>query len=313
MAGTTPAAQALTVRWPVGDAMLRSHITVFLLALAAATAVFAVLARLRVLTVTRRGNVRWRLSLLVLLFVTLCGYLAFSEDFALETMPERLGGKVHLACIRERIATFPFNNCRDSWWAAGQYLVARTSARLKPASEGGATCGGARSVYRALIDNGFWYLAVHGIKHDSLSRIFVIRDSTMKRSYAREWADGLEEVFWGLDRSTINNFARENASRGELHADDLDSLAVLLPTPAFDSLMAVAARGGSWFDVFYDRYPTARALIELTRPGISASGREALIEINAVQGPLQAQGDIAFLRCEDGQWVVVDSFGTWIS
>jgi hypothetical protein len=85
---------------------------------------------------------------------------------------------------------------------------------------------------------------------------------------------------------------------------------LLLPAVR-DSLFAPGA--GGWPE-FFRRFPGARGFEELSRPVVSADGRQAVIRAAHRCGPRCGEGGVAWLaRSLDGRWRVHRWFRHWMS
>lgn len=121
----------------------------------------------------------------------------------------------------------------------------------------------------------------------------------------REWPQ--------LDRSTWESLAAPRAARGDL--------VVLLPPAVRARVLLLSSadvyrvlgegRDG-WAEV-RRRWPGVEVLLELSRPGLSRSGLQALLYVQHRSGHEYGGGMFMLLTKKRGQWKVVESLDTWIS
>jgi len=241
----------------------------------------------------------------------LLAMIGLSERVASWTMTDRYYARIGYACMRGRIAPFPGDGCNADWIAALRYEVARIRYRSSRRISPGLGCGDEASVYRRAVDGRFWGF---GPPVDSGGADVVLLDSTgttITPSSLWQPADILE-AFWALRSETLTDFQRRNASPILLSAFDLPS-ALIMSQAVWDSLRLQVAQSNDHFKWFYQRYPDAAGLLRLSRPGLSAGGNQALIEVGWTKRALYGGGTLLLLECRDGVWSVADSVGTWAS
>jgi len=67
------------------------------------------------------------------------------------------------------------------------------------------------------------------------------------------------------------------------------------------------------YDRIFDRYPGSVELTQMSMPGVSEDGKQALLYIEGAIGCHAASGDYYLLARENGVWKVVDHFMAWIA
>ena len=67
------------------------------------------------------------------------------------------------------------------------------------------------------------------------------------------------------------------------------------------------------YDRLLERYPGAVEFTQMSMPGVSEDGKQALLYIEGAVACLAASGDYYLLTREDGVWKVVDHFCAWIA
>lgn len=78
-----------------------------------------------------------------------------------------------------------------------------------------------------------------------------------------------------------------------------------------ERIAAVFKKGG--WEEFYRAYPQAAAILEFSRPALSARGNQAVLYAAKSYGNLGGEGWVAVLVLQQGQWKVVSRLGLWVS
>lgn len=126
------------------------------------------------------------------------------------------------------------------------------------------------------------------------------------------WED-LHREWPQLERSTWDSLAALDAARGDL--------GLLLPPSARTGILLLSSAEvdrvlrehlDGWAEV-RRRWPGVEEVLEVTLPGFSRSGRQALLYAERVAGYEDGDGVFVLLAKEGGQWVVVGTLHTWVS
>jgi hypothetical protein len=71
-------------------------------------------------------------------------------------------------------------------------------------------------------------------------------------------------------------------------------------------------RKNGWAE-FHEKYPTTRALVAISLPGINRERDRALLYIGSSCGPVCGGGVLVLLSKTDGKWKVVNTLDVWVS
>lgn len=211
------------------------------------------------------------------------------------------------------------DDCGDRWADFARYAVVMARIRVAQVwNSSGPRCGGPTSVYRALIRNDFWDLAVPTGNHNGPTLVFL--DSTGAeivgyRDTFPGWnPEDLALALPGLRASTIADYFEVNETRTRLAS--LPSMPNLMIFPRriiTDWADTHPSDRNFWEEEFFVRYPANRGLIALSLPGFSTNGRQALVEVGISRGELNGEGHVLLLECRNGRWVHAASWHTWSS
>jgi hypothetical protein len=162
--------------------------------------------------------------------------------------------------------------------------------------------------------------AIHGAAIDSIfagrgARRIVLVDSTM---------DGISRservpAFWrelasatGGDSVMIARFEERNAHPVPVCPSIDAGIDVTRVSDA--ELQSLPGRDAeAYWTAFRAKYPDAIGSVTLSRPGLSADGSRAILEVTHTCGSLCGEGMLILLRRDGERWRVVSKRTTWVS
>ncbi|MEO8193733.1 MAG: hypothetical protein ABI681_07770 [Gemmatimonadales bacterium] len=169
------------------------------------------------------------------------------------------------------------------------------------------------TVYSATLDGLFG----QPMPSDSGRRArFVVRDSTLagglataglKTEYIRRQFGNRAKAFEG----TTESFLARNQSRVALSAT-LFTARGSVETASSRELPPPNDPDGYW-RAYYERFPRARGLIGLSRPGYDKARRHALVYYSMGCGGLCGEGGYVLLERREGKWLVLKRVVTMMS
>jgi len=235
---------------------------------------------------------------------------ATSTRIADVTMTDHYASRVAYACSKVHLLATPYRDCTVNWIEALRYEIRRIRHRLP---NPGPPCGDAQTVYVAAVHTDFWGLGPGKtprgegvVMWDSTQASFVHRKPPMDRA-------DLFESLQGLRDETLTDYYTRNVHAVALGSlDSLPNVAVLSPARA-DSITRLARRGGDLYGFLYSHYPRAAGMVGMSRPGLSADRRQALLELQWTKGPLNGMGTLLLLKCRGKEWTLSDWLQTWVS
>ncbi len=67
------------------------------------------------------------------------------------------------------------------------------------------------------------------------------------------------------------------------------------------------------WDVFYEKYPNSTGVIQISRVGFNSNQTQAILYFGYHRESLDGQGYLIFLTKDEGNWIVREQVGLWIS
>lgn len=235
---------------------------------------------------------------------------ATSSRLADLTMTDHYSTRVAYACSKVHLLASPYRDCTVTWIEALRYEIRRLRRRWP---NPGPPCGDEQTVYVAALRADFWGLGprktgdtVDVVVWDSTQSGFVHRKPPLDRA-------DLFESLQGLRDETLTDFYARNVHPLAMRSlDSLSAVAVLSPART-DSIVQLARGRGGMYGFLYSRYPRAAGMVLMSRPGLSADRRQALLEVQWTKKPLYGSGALLLLACHTGTWGLSDWFQTWVS
>lgn len=142
------------------------------------------------------------------------------------------------------------------------------------------------------------------------TKIILIADSTTSwwDFAGREPGLGIfSDLIRGLPSELVTSFAAANSSPSVIH--DLPNVGVRLEI--YDRSAEELEDVTDPTHPFPAQYPNATGILELTQPGLSSDGEQALLHVVFSCGPRCGGGKLIYLVKEKGCWMVKQAETTW--
>jgi 5'-nucleotidase / UDP-sugar diphosphatase len=140
--------------------------------------------------------------------------------------------------------------------------------------------------------------------HDETARPFTWDDVTDNWAY-------LKENLPDLEKTTYDAFMRRNTAAHRL--EDRFGLRTPVALISEAEIEAIFTAGGDGWARFYGLYPGSQGIMDVSRPGISPDGRQAIVYVGNQSHYLAGAGIMYLLTFADGVWTTVGSVMLWIS
>lgn len=115
-----------------------------------------------------------------------------------------------------------------------------------------------------------------------------------------------------LRQEAISDFESKNKQPCRLTNEfNLKVKVILISKREIEEISENRIRDG--WEVFHQKYPTAGAILTLSRVGFNEDGTQALIYVAYACGGLCGQGQYILLTKREAGWKVEKRLGTWIS
>lgn len=144
----------------------------------------------------------------------------------------------------------------------------------------------------------------------------VIKDETSLDSFRD---DELEEIFRQitlklptLQKATFSDFRDRNRQPHRLDETINLSIKYVLISKEEENELLYRAGGGSWLS-FYKKYPKSQGITTLSGVGFNPERDQALVYVGNRSGPKTGTGYYVLLARENGNWVIKDRYGAWLS
>ena len=144
---------------------------------------------------------------------------------------------------------------------------------------------------------------------------YVIMDTTATSPSGVEDTDSTLDLIVqdmrAVDQQTVDSFRDRNDAAHSIRPDmDLGSAYVLLSQVEMSRIFSQNQDG---WQVFYDRYPDAPGIINLSRVGFNNGLDQALVYVGTMSHWLAGSGYYVLLKKVNGSWLVDQQVMTWIS
>jgi phage pi2 protein 07 len=171
-------------------------------------------------------------------------------------------------------------------------------------------------------------------QHGSETEEYAVYDTLIKQRYVRDQVeqivikdqtsldnfndDELERILQqvtlkliALQKTTFNDFQAKNKEPHRLDESfNLSVNYVLISKAEEDELLYQRADG--WV-AFYKKYPKSQGVMTLSRVGFNPEMNQALVYVGNQSGPKTGAGYYMLLARENGNWVIKDRYGAWLS
>jgi hypothetical protein len=190
--------------------------------------------------------------------------------------------------------------------ALAHYVKPPASRDAKPATSGDVPDGEEYAVYAALLKEMF-------VRKET--KQLVVKKHTLVDDLS-VGDPALTAKFATLSQRTVDDFKSRNEQSYELN--DQFNLGVkinFISREELDKLFPSPPREGApdGWETFNQRFPTAYAIITLSRVGFNEDRSQALIFVAFGCGWLCGEGNYVFLTKKDRAWKIEAKSGTWIA